>query len=103
MDEQISEISNFLARMRDAAEDALRQRRGDRVEVAVAAPIAPAPPPMSLAQAVWLNVDEAVRYLGLPSRRALYQCIRRGHVAVHRMGRSLRFLRSELDEALRQR
>jgi hypothetical protein len=26
----------------------------------------------------WLTTDEAVKYLGLPSRKALYQAVRRG-------------------------
>jgi excisionase family DNA binding protein len=52
---------------------------------------------------IWLTVDETVRYLGLPSRRALYQAVRRGQLPVHRMGRRLRFRRVELDEALSDR
>ena len=48
----------------------------------------------------WLNADAAVRYLGLPSRQALYQAIRRGQVPVHRLGRRLRFSRADLDRLL---
>ncbi len=51
-------------------------------------------------EAKWLNVDEAVLYLGLRSRMALYQAVRRGQVRAHHFGRRLRFRRSELDEAL---
>ncbi len=52
-------------------------------------------------EAVWLTVEETVRYLGLPSRRALYQAIRRGQVPVHRLGaRRMRFRRAELDQVL---
>ena len=48
----------------------------------------------------WLTVEEAVVYLGLKSRMALYQAVRRGQVTAHRLGRRLRFRRSELDELL---
>ena len=51
----------------------------------------------------WLTADEAARYLGLPSRRALYMAIRRGQVPVHRLGRRMRFDARELDAALRGR
>ena len=49
----------------------------------------------------WLGADQAARYLGLPSRKALYQAIRRRQIPVHRLGkRRMRFRRSELDQAL---
>lgn len=49
----------------------------------------------------WLGVDQAARYLGLPSRKALYQAVRRGQVPVHRLGtRRMRFRRAELDQVL---
>lgn len=48
----------------------------------------------------WLTADEAMTYLGFPSRKALYQAIRRGQVPVHRLGRRLRFHRPELDRVL---
>ncbi len=54
-------------------------------------------------EATWLTVDEAVLYLGLRSRMALYQAVRRGQVRAHHFGRRLRFRRSELDEALSRR
>lgn len=51
----------------------------------------------------WLTAEEAVTYLGLPSRKALYQAVRRGQVPVHRLGqRRMRFSRAELDQALRE-
>ncbi len=53
-----------------------------------------------ITEATWLTVDEAVLYLGLRSRMALYQAVRRGQVRAHHFGRRLRFRRSELDEAL---
>jgi excisionase family DNA binding protein len=53
--------------------------------------------------AAWLTVDEAVAYLALPSRMALYQAVRRGQVSAHRFGRRLRFRRAELDAALAPR
>ncbi len=52
---------------------------------------------------VWLTASQAARYLGFPSRRALYMAIRRGQVPVHRLGRRMRFDARELDEALRGR
>ena len=54
-------------------------------------------------EVVWLNVEDAVSYLGLRSRMALYQAVRRGQVPAHRFGRRLRFRRSELDDALTRR
>ena len=49
---------------------------------------------------VFLTVEEACDYLGLKSRGALYQRIRRGQVPAHRFGRSLRFVATELSKAL---
>lgn len=48
----------------------------------------------------WLNPDQALVYLGLPSRKALYQAVRRGQIPAHRLGRRLRFNRRELDALL---
>ncbi len=48
----------------------------------------------------WLTADEAAAHLGLPSRKALYQAVRRGQVPVHRLGKRLRFNRFELDRTL---
>ena len=51
----------------------------------------------------WMSTDEAVSYLALPSRKALYQAVRRGQVPVYRRGpRRMRFSRVELDEILRR-
>lgn len=64
------------------------------------------PPPWlrsaKTAERTWLTPAQAVRYLGLPSIRALYQCVRRGQLPAHRLGRSLRFLRGELDAVLKR-
>jgi excisionase family DNA binding protein len=49
----------------------------------------------------WLTAEEAMAYLRLPSRDALYQAVSRGQLPVHRMGRRLRFRRAELDARLR--
>ena len=49
---------------------------------------------------VWLTPEQAARFLGLPSVRALYQAVRRGQIPVHRLGRRLRFRREELDRVL---
>ena len=48
----------------------------------------------------WLTADEAAHYLGLRSRMALYQAVRRGQIPAHHLGRRLRFRRSELDALL---
>lgn len=48
----------------------------------------------------WLDADEAFRFLRLPSRKALYQAVRRGQVPAHRLGRRLRFSEMELDRLL---
>lgn len=50
---------------------------------------------------LWLNAEEAAAHLRLPSRGALYSAVARGSLPVHRLGRRVRFLRSELDQALR--
>lgn len=57
------------------------------------APTKPQPDP-------WMTADQAAAHLGLPSRKALYQAVRRGQVPVHRFGKRLRFNRAELDRAL---
>ena len=54
----------------------------------------------ALGSSLWLTADEAVSHLRLPSRKALYQAVRRGRVPVHRLGRSLRFNRAILDQML---
>ena len=48
----------------------------------------------------WLTAEQAAAHLGLPSRKALYQAVRRGQIPVHRFGKRLRFSRAELDRAL---
>jgi len=55
---------------------------------------------MNRNQHAWLNPQDAASYLGMPSVRALYQSVRRGQVPAYRLGRRLRFRRSELDEVL---
>jgi len=57
---------------------------------------------LAAAREAWLTTDEAVAYLGLPSRKALYQAVRRGQVPARRLGvRRRRFGRDELDRLLR--
>ena len=56
-----------------------------------------------LSQAVYLTPAETVLYLGLPSRNALDQRMKRGTIPAwcwSRMGGSLRFVRASLDEWL---
>lgn len=48
----------------------------------------------------WLTPEQAAGYLALPSRKALYQAVRRGRIPGHRLGRLLRFHRAELDRVL---
>ena len=48
----------------------------------------------------WLTPEQAAGYLALPSRKALYQTVRRGLIPGHRLGRLLRFYRPELDRVL---
>jgi excisionase family DNA binding protein len=49
----------------------------------------------------WMTADETVQYLALPSRRALYQLVRRGSIPAHRLGRKrYRFDRDELDRTV---
>ena len=48
----------------------------------------------------WMTAEAAARYLGMPSRKALYQALRRGQVRGHRLGRRIRFLKTELDQSL---
>ncbi|HOX46038.1 MAG TPA: helix-turn-helix domain-containing protein [Myxococcota bacterium] len=48
----------------------------------------------------WNTAEQASVYLGLPSRKALYQAVRRGLVPAHRIGRRLRFRVAELDRVL---
>lgn len=50
-----------------------------------------------------MTAEEAVAHLRLPSVRALYQAVRRGHVPVHKLGARMRFHRSELDDVLKRR
>jgi excisionase family DNA binding protein len=48
----------------------------------------------------WMAPPEAAQYLGF-SLKGLYQHVRKGQVPAHRVGRSLRFNRDELDAAVR--
>jgi len=45
----------------------------------------------------WMTSDEAVVHLRLPSRRALYQRMRRGTIRFYKDGRRILFRREELD------
>jgi excisionase family DNA binding protein len=56
--------------------------------------------PTKLQSEPWLTAEQAAAHLGLPSRKALYQAVRRGQIPVHRFGKRLRFNRAELDRAL---
>ncbi len=55
---------------------------------------------VTIPESPWLTADQAWRYIGLPSIRALYQAIRRGSVPHYRYGRRLRFRKDELDAML---
>lgn len=57
--------------------------------------------PAMTTEPTWLNTEQAVAYLSLPSRKALYQAVRRGQIPVHRLGpRRMRFRRVELDSII---
>ncbi|HEX9506939.1 MAG TPA: helix-turn-helix domain-containing protein [Myxococcales bacterium] len=58
------------------------------------------PTPTKLRPEPWMTAEQAAAHLGLPSRKALYQAVRRGQIPVHRFGKRLRFNRAELDRAL---
>ena len=96
-DSLIQHVETFLS--------ALQRHNERRAASATSAPITrPSESPRrSNTQSVWLTVEEAVQYLGLQSRMALYQAVRRGQVPVHHFGRRLRFRRPELDAALDRR
>ena len=50
-----------------------------------------------------MDAEEVVRYLKLPSRRAVYQGVRRGEIPAYRLGkRRLRFRRDELEKLLKK-
>ena len=89
---------------RDEASGSRREPRAEsRRDVHKRAP-APSPRRAELAATrdAWLTTDEAVAYLGLPSRTALYQAVRCGQVPARRLGvRRMRFSRAELDGLLR--
>lgn len=81
--------------MSDPLHEIADRRRGDRRRASVGIER------RSLGAVEWLGADEAARYLGLPSRKALYQAVRRGQIAAHRLGaRRMRFRRVELDRVL---
>lgn len=50
----------------------------------------------------WLSAEQAAEYLALSSKQALYQAVRRGEIPCYRLGKRLRFKRSELDRLLEQ-
>jgi excisionase family DNA binding protein len=87
---------NFAQAIRSAVDRYLDGRRHGAAGPSVS-------PSRRTTEAAWLTVEDAVRYLGLRSRMALYQAVRRGQVPAHHFGRRLRFRRSELDEALARR
>jgi excisionase family DNA binding protein len=59
-------------------------------------------PRRSVVDTPWLTVAEAAQYIGL-SQKALYHRVYRGQVSAHRFGRSLRFKRDDLDQAIEGR
>ena len=62
-------------------------------------PAPPAPSPI-LSQLTWLTADEVAQYLRLPSRKAVYEWVRRGLLPARRLGRRVLFNRAEVDDAL---
>lgn len=47
----------------------------------------------------WLTVEEAAAHLGT-TPLGIYKRVERGHIRAHRLGRLLRFKRSDLDASL---
>jgi len=45
----------------------------------------------------WLTAEELAEYLSLPSRKAVYQAVRRGDLPAYRLGKRVRFRRDEID------
>lgn len=59
-----------------------------------------------LSEKPYLSSDEAVEYLSLPSRNALKQRMHRKTIPIWcytRLGRSVRFIRSALDELMQSK
>ena len=54
-----------------------------------------------LNQLTWLTADEVAQYLRLPSRKAVYEWVRRGLLPSRRLGRRVLFNREEVDAALK--
>lgn len=77
------------ARVASAPQDPVSRGRVERTARALPVP------------SLWMDAEEAAAHLRLPSRSALYSAVARGSLPVHRLGRRVRFLRSELDHALR--
>ena len=48
----------------------------------------------------WINATEAAAYLGLRSRKAVYQAVRRGQIPVHRLGKRMLFRKEEIDAVI---
>jgi excisionase family DNA binding protein len=90
---------NFTEALRNAMDEYVARRR-DRVAGVVKSAVDSISTLRRRGERTWLTVEETVAYLGLKSRMALYQAVRRGTVTAHRLGRRLRFRRSELDEML---
>jgi excisionase family DNA binding protein len=51
----------------------------------------------------WLNLKEALLYLpGKPSSATVYKWVKDGTIPAHKVGKQLRFLKSEIDNWLKQ-
>jgi excisionase family DNA binding protein len=92
----------FAEALRNAIDEYLARRRGAG-QAGAGDPGGHIPNVRPASEATWLTVEEATAYLGLRSRMALYQAVRRGQVRAHYLGRRLRFRRTELDEQLSRR
>jgi excisionase family DNA binding protein len=49
----------------------------------------------------WFTPAEAANYLRVPSASAVYQRVARGQMRTYRLGRQMRFRRSDLDALMR--
>lgn len=90
------EVANPCALLRNEVRALHEELRALRHVAGSAAPRAATPSDS-------MTPKETAAYLNLPSERAVYMAVRRGQIPAHRLGRRLRFYRSELDAILARR
>ena len=75
-------------------------RIDSKTEVKTASKVGVSAPRMIFENLTWLTSNEAAEYLRLPSVGALRVLVCKRRVPFHKLGRSLRFKRAELDRLL---